>query len=624
MVPISQGVYWVGGYAKDLRPGGEDSPRLPDSEVIYYDANGDRVGDNQAGDPWRHHLFYPLDNPLGSTPPTGNPGSFDFPRDGEYHLFYARTRFPVELPPEVAYLTAGAWSHPDCEYAFDDMVTIDAHIHFVDYLEPADNAHGVSPDTKILTWRKNTYCQRYTKCEVWWGTQDDPNFWTADPVKIMELSDANFVDLSAIPIELGGPISLEPDEEYFWSVKYEDPNGCNWGAGLNYHWDTWSFDTFNDPPQVDAGLHYDRWQDAVASPVTIGLDASYTDDGIPEGGNVTHSWNTVAGVIYIPHQFCQDPNVIILMPGDYELRLTVHDGFGHSQDKTGEDSTLIRIFSNINDRLAAHWKLDEVSGEPQDSESGHHGIKIDNPTQGVVGQVDGAIELDGTDDVGSDGLSDFVEIADTGSDPESQPDTWENSDLIDGMTVSVWIKLDADGWTKNSEAIAGKSNQSWELLRNGGNNGVAFIGQGGVGSATSSGVDVASGWHQVVGVFDRNNVFLYIDGLEEGSGVVSAEQLNKSSGKIRIGNTNAGDIDLAFGGLIDQVRIFDAAVPWWADHDGTPGIVEMYRADGGHVNCGGEYLASDLNTDCFVDLKDFVIILMDWIKCTDISNSVCD
>jgi hypothetical protein len=281
--------------------------------------------------------------------------------------------------------------------------------------------------------------------------------------------------------------------------------------------------------------------------------------------------------------------------------------------------------------------LDSDNSDPCDT---HNGTVHDDPVYGT-GQVGLAIELDGTDDdVVPDGFGDFVSIDDTGSDPNWQADTWDNSDLVDGMTISAWMKLDEDGWSKAWETVVAKSTDSWELMRAGSNNNIVSAFKGGIGSADSSGTDVTSGWHQVVGVYDRNTVKFYVDGLEAGSSNSGTIDLNanpqntkdwqvpKSAGKILIGNTNNPSInptfDMTFGGLIDQVRIFSAAVPSRSEHTGTPGIVEMYRADGGHDNCGGVYLPGDVDEDCYITLVDLALLSTRWLDCNDIANVDCD
>ena len=530
--------------------------------------------------------------------------------------------------------------------------------------DPSDEAEGVPPSTTVLSWETVIFEDRYPKVEAYWGTQDDPNFWGftgggGEPKQISYLADPNLtnhsIDLSTIPAPLGGPISLAPTEIYYWALKYEDPNVnvaeqvAYWGNPVLLKGPTWSFDTINKPPVVDAGPHTTKWMAAGDPPVKVGLDASYSDDGLPENGNLTYTWTSdpCSNITFAPSNACQDPNVTISAAGDYLLTLVMHDDEGGVQDETGDDNVLIRIIANADDRLRAHYKLDETVGfVASDSDNSdpcdtHPGTLEDNPVwQPAGGQVAGAIELDGTDDdIVADGKGDYVSIDDTGSDPNWEPDTWENSGLIDGMTVSAWMNL-ADGWSKGWEGLVGKSNYSWELLRDVSNSGVAFSVQGGIGNAISSAdADVTSGWHQVAGVYNRNEVSIYVDGLLEGSvaaGTINLEtnpqntqdwQIQKAAGKISIGQTNNLDFpdnDYSFEGLIDQVRIFDAAVPWRADYSGTPGIVELYRADTGHESCGNDHIESDLNGDCYVDLGDFALVALTWMECSDAANADCD
>ena len=538
---------------------------------------------------------------------------------------------------------------------------------------PADGAEGVpadhlagDPNTTTLSWLRDATLDDagrviapQPKVAIYWGERDDPNFWGwtnaaggltggGEPTMIMALSDVNSLDLGDA---IGGPIHLEPREYYYWAAKYEDPNSDPNLAPALIKTSTWSFDTFNKPPVVDAGLHYDMWQDGVPTDITIGIDASYSDDGNPAGGNLTYAWTeTLSGGATTPTypdgRNVEDPNVIFSEPGDYVLTLTIHDDEGGEEDLVGQDSTLIRIFANDEDRLRVHLELDESTGstaadsdnvDPCDT---HNGTLQDNPVwQPASGQVGGAIELDGTDNVDEDGFGDFISIDDTGSDPNLEADTWENSDLIDGMTISVWMKLDDNGWSTAWETLVGKSTDSWELLRNGSGDNIGIGIKGGIGSAVSSGVDVSSGWHQIVAVYDRNTVKLYINAFEVGSvpaGTIDLDtyifndqiwQIPKTAGKILIGNTNNPsinpDLDTSFGGLIDQVRIFDAAIPRWAQHPGTPGIVEMFRADGGH-SCGGQFVPGDHDQSCYVTLGDFALVALEFLSCYNINDPACD
>ena len=142
-------------------------------------------------------------------------------------------------------------------------------------------------------------------------------------------------------------------------------------------------------------------------------------------------------------------------------------------------------------------------------------------------------------------------------------------------------------------------------------------------------------------MFDRNTVKIYVDGLEGNAINTDIKKIAKAPGGVKIGTTTQVGTDgdktpwnedrstwvtdiFTFGGTLDQVRIFDAAVPWWAQHSNTPGIVEMYRADGGHDNCRGEYMAGDENEDCFITLADFALVAFNWLQCNNIADVDCD
>jgi len=215
------------------------------------------------------------------------------------------------------------------------------------------------------------------------------------------------------------------------------------------------------------------------------------------------------------------------------------------------------------------------------------------------------------------------------------------------------MKLDGNGgWDDSWESMVTKGNASWELQRAGSGDGVQFNfrgndgsvpwSQGGTNSASGSNLPVNDGgWHQVVGVFDRNQVIVYVDGLEGNATNTNIKKIAKGPGGVKIGTTTGVGSDEnetpwnedrstwitesnTFGGTLDQVRIFDAAVPWRADEAGTPGIVELYRADDGHPSCGGVYVPGDQNQDCTVTLADFALVAQDWLECNDAATAACD
>ncbi len=41
------------------------------------------------------------------------------------------------------------------------------------------------------------------------------------------------------------------------------------------------------------------------------------------------------------------------------------------------------------------------------------------------------------------------------------------------------------------------------------------------------------------------------------------------------------------------------------------------------MNCGGDYIAGDLNRDCYVNLEDFALLSRDWLQCNDPAYEIC-
>jgi len=191
--------------------------------------------------------------------------------------------------------------------------------------------------------------------------------------------------------------------------------------------------------------------------------------------------------------------------------------------------------------LAAHWKLDEGSGETVADSSGNgYGGVLVGDTAWVAGQDGGALVFDGNED--------FVEIADS-----------NDLNIVNQITVAAWVKVDA--FDNKWQAIVAKGDRSWRLQRNAGNMGLEFACSGLLvpgnrwGSIYGS-VDVNDGqWHHAVGVYDGEEISLYVDGKLD----VSA----KAPGKIRVNDKavmiggNWDRRDRCWNGAIDDVRIYN-------------------------------------------------------------------
>jgi hypothetical protein len=104
--------------------------------------------------------------------------------------------------------------------------------------------------------------------------------------------------------------------------------------------------------------------------------------------------------------------------------------------------------------LVALWMLDETSGTIayDSSDFGNNGTLMGDP-QWVAGQIDGALELDGTGD-----------YVDCGNDA--------SYNIPVNITLAAWIKVGT--FDRSWQAICNRGDSSWRLHRSGGSNNISW------------------------------------------------------------------------------------------------------------------------------------------------------
>lgn len=146
-----------------------------------------------------------------------------------------------------------------------------------------------------------------------------------------------------------------------------------------------------------------------------------------------------------------------------------------------------------------------------------------------------------------DGTNDFVQIQDEGA-----------FDFTTSMTVESWFKVDR--FTISWQALVTKGDSSWRLHRYSDSGQIAFsttsLGNGG-DLVSLSRVDDGQ-WHHVAAVYDGTNKFLYLDGVLESTAPADAVSTNDSP--VLLGG-NIDVVERAFDGQMDEVRIWDTALP---------------------------------------------------------------
>ena len=210
------------------------------------------------------------------------------------------------------------------------------------------------------------------------------------------------------------------------------------------------------------------------------------------------------------------------------------DGIVDAQDLVALSEHLFEDY-----RLLAHWMLDETEGVfAYDSAGVNDGIVLGNPLwQPEGGQVGGALEFDGIDD---------VIIADPVLNPEDGP-----------FSVFAWIK----GGAPDQAIISQQGGGNWlqadvngalmtELTKSGGRRtGVPL---------SSETVITDDNWHQVGLVWDGTDRILYVDDVEVARDTLAG--LDSGDNGLRIGAGKGLAAGSFWSGLVDDVRIYDRAV----------------------------------------------------------------
>jgi hypothetical protein len=199
----------------------------------------------------------------------------------------------------------------------------------------------------------------------------------------------------------------------------------------------------------------------------------------------------------------------------------------------------------------AHWKLDEGSGVvAYDSVGMNHGIVYGpNWTTGVL---DGALDFNGVDD--------YVQAND---DPSLRFDQYSS------FAISYWANPVSEDLQSHTVVAKMRGAEqvgqfSYEAKWNGSDSGFRFVaGKSFVGSTAVVSEAVSTGsWYHVVGVYDNNDMKIYLNGnfsdgatfgfdtgstAPDGNPVIGARQYNSTTEEY-------------FEGKIDDVRIYDQAL----------------------------------------------------------------
>ncbi|MHC4202057.1 MAG: LamG domain-containing protein, partial [Planctomycetota bacterium] len=310
--------------------------------------------------------------------------------------------------------------------------------------------------------------------------------------------------------------------------------------GTNTAQQKWVFRTNNDYIRVEVNggnvvgstnIRDDKWHHVAAT---------WSDDGTPDvedvklyvdgvldakSGTTTEPINTVSGT---------DVTVGVKEGNGSDFDGLIDDVRVYDRVLTPEE--IGRLASMLDAGLVGHWKLDDGTDSPTAADSagsndGVLGAAMDPATDWITnGPVDGALAFAGT-----------AESVDCGT----------GLDITGTLTVAAWVKIDDTG--QNWEIVdkkAGPTVANGYTLEASCLDGMVRIRAGDSTVGEGAVAWDAARWHHVAGVVDGTTARVYFDGVEVGSGAVTALGSDIATA-LRLGQV---------AGMLDDVRVYDRAL----------------------------------------------------------------
>ena len=249
------------------------------------------------------------------------------------------------------------------------------------------------------------------------------------------------------------------------------------------------------------------------------------------------------------------------------------------------DQEALNIF---NQRTVAYYKFDSNANDS--SENGNDGTPfLLNGGGWVPGIRDNAADI---------WIGDYIEI----------PDSSSLDTTTDAITISAWVYLVSGDATNiiTKSSLSSPGEDSYRLFHYYSSDELSFeLADAGTGEwfGGNMGVDLSYvSWYHVVGVYDGEEVSLYLNGVKGTTPVSHTGSIKTSSAPVHIGARGPSGPN-ALDGIIDELKIFNTALP----HEE---ICRLYWETPGVLN---DVVPGDFEPDGSIDIDDLNYLTSFWL-----------
>jgi uncharacterized repeat protein (TIGR02543 family) len=263
---------------------------------------------------------------------------------------------------------------------------------------------------------------------------------------------------------------------------------------------------------------------------------------VAQGGASAYSDSVDAGNA-TSRQICS------LSPGRHYFAVRAYDTSGLFSAYSAERSLYVTASEPLSSFEVGRWALSESSGGTADDSWGSFdGTLVNGPAwRPSGGQIDGALQFDGAND--------YVDIG--------------TMDIPDGpgLSIAFWIRADdfdhPNGRFVSKTRGTAETDHYW-MVSTVNSTGLRFrLKAGGVTTTleTSTGQVQMGQWYHITATYDGAKMRIYRNGTVVAETTKTGIVDTNSAAYAALGNQPAGaGTDLAFDGLLDDVRIYDRAL----------------------------------------------------------------